>query len=241
MKRMVDYAYDLWHWQEEESAPDEAVPTSDDQEDSVVDPPARKRRRTSAEVHGTAPTRRSARKSMSATSETACGKCMPRLANGEPVLQRNGQEYLKTDQRHRYIHAVDTRPEGVSKADVAKDWGLGKNAYARFKKQLKDSGTLETKAKSGRPLMLSKADYEKLEKLNTKVHGDLTYAELAPKLSRALGYNVSATTIFRTAKRNGWRDVAKYTRPWLSYFLYVAPPTPPPTDFSFIHITYTRR
>jgi len=110
---------------------------------------------------------------------------------------------------------VDTRPEGVSKADVAKDWGLGINAYARFKKQLKDSGTLETKPKSGRPLKLSKADYEKLEKLNTKVHGDLTYAELAPKLSRALGYNVSATTIFRTAKRNGWRDVAKYTRPWL--------------------------
>jgi transposase len=76
---------------------------------------------------------------------------MPRLANGEPVLQRDGQQYLKTDQRHRYIHAVDTRPEGVSKADVAKDWGVNKNAYARFKKQLKDSGTLETKAKSGRP------------------------------------------------------------------------------------------
>jgi hypothetical protein len=43
----------------------------------------------------------------------------------------------------------------------------------------------------------------------------LTYAELAPKLSRALGYKVSATTVFREAKRNGWRDVAKYTRLWL--------------------------
>ena len=43
----------------------------------------------------------------------------------------------------------------------------------------------------------------------------MTYAELAPKLSRALGYKVSATTVFREAKRHGWRDVAKYTRPWL--------------------------
>ena len=86
-----------------------------------------------------------------------------------------------------YIHAVDTRPEGVSKAAVAKDSGVNKNVYTRFKKQLVDSGTLETKAIPGRPLKLSQEDYKKLEKLNTKVRSDLRHAELAPKLSRALG------------------------------------------------------
>ena len=67
-----------------------------------------------------------------------------------------------------YIHAVDTRAEGVSRADVAREWGLGKNAYARFKNKLAESGTLETKAKSGRSRMLSREDYLTLEKLNTK-------------------------------------------------------------------------
>jgi transposase len=114
-----------------------------------------------------------------------------------------------------YIHAVDTRAKGVTKADVAKEWGVNKNEYARLKNKLAESGTLETKAKSGRSRMLSRKDYLTLEKLNTKVRGDMTYEELAPKLSRALGYKVSATTIWRYAKRNGWRDVAKYTRPWL--------------------------
>jgi len=215
MQALVDYAFDLWTWPDQESAPDEAVPTPDDEEDSVVDPPARKRRRTSAEVHGTEPKRRSARKSMSATPGTARAESMPRLASGAPVFQRDGQRYLTADERHMYIHAVDTRGEGVSKADVAKEWGVGKNEYARLKKKLAESGTLETEPKPGRQRLLSREDYLKLEKLNTKLHGNLTYEELAPKLSRELGYKVSATTIFREAKRNGWRDVAKYTRPWL--------------------------
>ena len=155
MQALKDYAFDLWHWQEQESAPVDQVPTSDEEEDSVVDPSARKRRRTSAEVHGTEPKRRSARKSMSATSGTARAESMPRLANGAPVSQREGQRYLKADERHMYIHAVDTRPQGVSKAAVAKDWGVGKNEYARIKKKLAESGTLETKAKPGRPRKLS--------------------------------------------------------------------------------------
>ena len=77
------------------------------------------------------------------------------------------------------------------------------------------SGTLETKPIPGRPRMLSREDYLKLEKLNTKVRGDLTYEELAPKLSRALGYKVSATTIFREAKRNGWRQRLQASPPEL--------------------------
>ena len=64
---------------------------------------------------------------------------------------------------------MDTRPKGVKKEDIAKEWGVGKNEYARLKKKLAESGTLATKAKSGRPLKLSREDYLKLEKLNTKV------------------------------------------------------------------------
>lgn len=215
MQALADYAFDLWSWPEQKSAPDEAVPTSDDEEDSVVDPSARKRRRTSAEVHGTEPTRRSTRKSMSATPETARVESMPRLANGAPVFQRDGQRYLSTDERHMFIRAVEQAPKGVSKADVAKEWGVNKNEYARLKKKLAESGTLETKPIPGRPRMLSREDYLKLEKLNTKVRGDLTYEELAPKLSRALGYKVSATTIFREAKRNGWRQRLQASPPEL--------------------------
>lgn len=175
----------------------------------MVDPPARKRRRMRAEVYGTEPTRRSTRKSTSATPGTARVESMPLLANGAPMFQRDGQGYLTLDQRHMYIHAVDTRAEGVTKADVAKAWGVSKNEYARLKKKLAESGTLATKPIPGRPLKLSRKDYLKLEKLNTEARGDLTYAELASKLSRALGFKVSATTIFKTAKRNGWRDIAK--------------------------------
>ena len=101
--------------------------------------------------------------------------------------------------------------------EVASEWGVNKNYYARWKKQLTEEGSLESKhSRAGRPRKLLAAQVAKLTKLNRQKLGDLTYRELAKALKRRIGFAVSAVTIWRTAKREGWVDVAKYTRPWLT-------------------------
>jgi hypothetical protein len=84
-----------------------------------------------------------------------------------------------------------------------------------LKKKTAESGTLESNTRAGRSRMLSKDDYAKLKALNTKMRGDLMHAELAPKISKKIGSKVSAKTIFGASNGGGWRDIAKYTRPWL--------------------------
>ena len=101
--------------------------------------------------------------------------------------------------------------------EVADEWGLNKSCYAPWKKQLMEEGSLESKKSlTGRPRKRKADDVAKLTTLNRENRGDLTFRELAQKLSRRIGFVVSAATIWRTAKREGWVQVAKYTRPWLT-------------------------
>ena len=109
-----------------------------------------------------------------------------------------------------FVHAVDNaKLQGRTMMEVAAEWGVNKNCYARYKKQLMKEGSLESKhSRAGRPRKLQTSDVAKLTKLNREKLGDLTYKELAQKLKRRIGFAVSATTIWRTAKREGWVDVA---------------------------------
>ena len=55
-----------------------------------------------------------------------------------------------------FVHAVDNaKLQGRTMMEVAAEWGLCKNAYARYKKQLMEEGSLESKkSRAGRPRKL---------------------------------------------------------------------------------------
>ena len=199
----------FWRSKPQKSVPVLDVPTSDDEdsEDESAHQTARKRRRTRVEIHGVTPSRRSTRYDTSADVVPAS---VPRLASGAPMFQRDDLRDLTAQERLMFVHAVDNaKLQGRTMMEVAAEWGVNKNCYARYKKQLMKEGSLESKhSRAGRPRKLQTSDVAKLTKLNREKLGDLTYKELAQKLKRRIGFAVSATTIWRTAKREGWVDVA---------------------------------
>ena len=117
-----------------------------------------------------------------------------------------------------FVHAVDNaKLQGRTMMEVAAEWGVNMNCYSRYKKQLMEEGSLESKKSlTGRPRKLQDEHVAKLTKLNREKLGDWTYEELARGLKRRIGFVVSHMTIWMTARRMGWRHVAKYTRPWLT-------------------------
>ena len=96
-----------------------------------------------------------------------------------------------------FVHAVDNaKLQGRTMMEVAAEWGSGKNAYARYKKQLMEEGSLESKKSlTGRPRKLQDEHLAKLTKLNREKLGDWTYEELAHGLKRRIGFVVSHMTI----------------------------------------------
>ena len=69
-----------------------------------------------------------------------------------------------------FVNAVDNgKLQGRTMMEVASEWGLGKNAYARYKKQLMEEGSLESKKSlTGRPRKLQAAHVAKLTKLTIR-------------------------------------------------------------------------
>ena len=126
----------FWRSKPQKSAPVLDVPTSDDEdsEDESAHPPTRKRRRTRVEVHGVTPSRRSTRHETSADVVPAS---VPRLASGAPMFQRDDLRDLTAQERLMFVHAVDNaKLQGRTMMEVASEWVLGKNAYARYKKSV---------------------------------------------------------------------------------------------------------
>ena len=161
------------------------VPTSDDEdsEDESARQTARKRRRTMVEVHGVTPSRRSTRH---VTSADVVPASVPRLASGAPMFQRKDLGDLSAQHRLQFLGAVDkAKLQGRTMKEVAAEWGLNKNCYARWTKQLVEEGSLESKkSRAGRPPKLQAEHYEKLRKLNREKLGDWTYKELAHGLKK---------------------------------------------------------
>jgi transposase len=134
------------------------------------------------------------------------------------MFQRKDLGDLSAQHRLQFLGAVDkAKLQGRTMKEVAAEWGLNKNCYARWTKQLVEEGSLESKkSRAGRPPKLQAEHYEKLRKLNREKLGDWTYRELAHGLKKRIGFVVSHVAIWRMAKKKDWRDVPKYTRPWLT-------------------------
>jgi len=215
----------LWGREQGADQESEEVPTftladsSDDDEPEEPRAAPRRPRRKQSEVHGTVPTRSSARQASSAAPAPGFMSDIARDERGHAVMERTDKRDLTVDERYQFVAAVERGiAEGRKKADVAKEWGVGINMYATLKKQLKEFGHLQSfkKGRVGAKRKVTGAVYEKFLEINRKTKGDKTYRELAVLLKRQTGIKVGYATLARTAKREGWRLCAKYTSPHLT-------------------------
>ena len=129
---------------------------------------------------------------------------------------RLSNKNLTVSEKARFVLAVQEGiARGVRIKETAKRFGLNKNAYRRYAEQIRE-GTSDPKHKSGRPPVLSKHDKEILMDINEEKRGELTFRELAEELSKRLKRNISATTVFRVYRRDGWRSIRKRPCPKLT-------------------------
>ena len=223
---MFAKACDLF-WGREQGAEQESeeVPTftladsSDDDEPEEPRTAPRRPRRKRSEVHGTVPTRSSVRLTSSAAPAPGFMSNIARDERGHAVMVRTDKSDLSVDERYHVVAAVkDGKAAGKKIADVLKELGVGKNQYARYVKQLKEVGHLQSfkKGRVGAKRKVTGDLYEKFREINRKHRGDKTYRELAVLLERHTGVKVHHTTLGRAAKRSGWRLCAKYFSPHLS-------------------------
>ena len=211
-------------WGREQGAEQE-VPTftlpdsSDDDEPEEPRAAPRRQRRKQSEVHGTVPTRSSARLKSSEAPGPGFMSDIARDERGHAVMVRTDKRDLTVDERYQFVAAVEKGiAEGRKIADVTKEWGVGINMYARMKKQLKEVGHLQNfkKGRVGAKRKVTGDLYEKFRENNRKHRGDKTYRELAVLLKRHTGVKVHHTTLGRTAKRSDWRLCTKYYSPHLA-------------------------
>jgi len=114
---------------------------------------------------------------------------------------------LSTAQKAQFVLAVqDGLARGISITETTKRYGLCKNAYHVYAKQIRE-GTCDPKPKSGRPQKLSEEDKEVLMDINEDFRGSLTFEEMAREFSTRRGFKISAPTVYRIYKRDGWRSV----------------------------------
>ncbi len=119
--------------QESEEVPTFALPDfSDDDEPEEARAAPRRPRRKQSEVHGTVPTRSSARRDSSATPAPGFMSDIPRDQRGHAMMVRTDKSDLTVDERYHVVAAVkDGKAAGKKVADVLKELGVGKNQYAR--------------------------------------------------------------------------------------------------------------
>ena len=119
---------------------------------------------------------------------------------------RLSNENLTVSQKARFVMAVqDGLTRGISIAETTKRYGLNKNAYAIYAKQIRE-GTCDPKPGSGRPQKLSEEDKEVLMDINDEHRGSLTFEEMAREFSKRK-FKISKATVYRIYKRDGWRSV----------------------------------
>ena len=141
----------LWGREQGADEENEEVPTftlpnlSDDDEPEEARAAPRRPRRKQSEVHGTVPTRSSARLASSAAPAPGFMSDIARDKRGHAVMVRTGKSDLSVDDRYHVVMAVkDGKAAGKKVADVLKDLGVNKNSYARYVKRLKEVGHLQS-------------------------------------------------------------------------------------------------
>ena len=181
----------LWGREQGADQESEEVPTftladsSDDDEPEEPRAAPRRPRRKQSEVHGTVPTRSSARQASSTGPAPGFMSDIPRDQRGHAVMVRTDKRDLTVDERYQLVAAVkDGKAAGKKVADVLKEFGVGKNQYARYVKRLKEDGHLQSskKGRVGAKRKVTGDLYEKYKEINRKTKGDKTYRELAALL-----------------------------------------------------------
>jgi transposase len=191
-----------------------SVPTFEHENADFVPTPtpgsgSRARRRTRLEIYGSVPTRRTSR---------CVGDARERevISTTEVPFFRLPNTNLSTAQKAQFVKAVDDGlTRGISIAETTKQFGLGKNAYHVYAKQIRE-GTCDPKPKSGRPRKLSEEDKEVLMDVNEDFRGSLTFEEMAREFSTRRGFKISGPTVYRIYKRDGWRSIRKRPCPKLT-------------------------
>ncbi len=123
------------------------VPTYEQENEDLLFTPSpdsggRAQRRTRAEIYGSVPTQSASRRVDGARDRGVIS--MP-----EVPFFRLSNENLDVTQKAQFVLAVkDGIARGISIAEAAKRFGLSKNAYARYKKQI-EKGTGAPEPKSG--------------------------------------------------------------------------------------------
>ncbi|ACO68268.1 hypothetical protein MICPUN_65029 [Micromonas commoda] len=169
----------------------------------------RARRRTRREIYGSAPTRTTSRRSVGARERGV-------ISMTEVPFFRLPNKNLSTAEKARFVKAVDDGlAQGISIAETTKWYGLNKNAYARYAKQIRE-GTADPKPGSGRPQKLSKEDKEVLMDINEEARGSLTFEEMAREFNKKCSLKISKATVFRTYHRDKWRSIRKRPCPKLT-------------------------
>ena len=191
------------------------VPTFEEENDDLLFTPSpgsggRAHRRRRAEIYGSVPTRSTSRRVVGARDQGVIS--MP-----EVPFFRLPNKNLDVSQKAQFVMAVkDGIARKVSIAETTKRYGLGKNAYHVYSKQMRER-TGAPKPKSGRPQKLNKADKEVLMDINDEHRGSLTFAEMAREFSKhEKGFSISAATVYRIYRRDGWRSIRKRPCPRLT-------------------------
>lgn len=87
------------------------------------------------------------------------------------------ESHHRTKSSVREMAVKDGIARDINKAEATERFGLGKNAYARYNKQIEER-TCVPKPKSGRKRKLNKADLEILMDINEAHRGALTFEEV---------------------------------------------------------------
>ena len=126
----------LWGREQGADQESEEVPTftladsSDDDEPEEPRAAPRRPRRKQSEVHGTAPTRSSARLVSSAAPAPGFMSDIARDERGHAMMVRTDKRDLSVDERYHVVAAVkDGKAAGKKVADVLKELGVRKNQY----------------------------------------------------------------------------------------------------------------
>ena len=126
----------LWGREQGADQESEEVPTftladsSDDDEPEEPRAAPRRPRRKQSEVHGTVPTRSSARQASSAAPAPGFMSDIARDERGHAMMVRTDKRDLSVDERYHVVAAVkDGKAAGKKVADVLKELGVRKNQY----------------------------------------------------------------------------------------------------------------
>ena len=104
------------------------------------------------------------------------------------------------DLRHKILAAVDA---GMSKAQVARTFGVGEETIRRYVIQLRETGTLDPRPHPGRPPKI-RPEHRELLRAQLVEHPEAILTEHCVLWEAQSGVRVSISTMSQEIRRLGW-------------------------------------